>query len=982
MRLKITIKIVNLISVFFFSSLNFIFAQSKNISLLYNQIMPLQAKINVNSGHYSNQKDNLTDLNYCKKRESASNVYAIIIGVSKYKYADTLQYADKDALLFADYLLSKDGMGADSSNIHLFTNEEARMENISNALSLITENEEIEENDKFFFYFSGHGDYDPKRQKDEALLLLYNAPAKDFFKRNLFGGDFLVISDLYKRFFKRIITEKRCQVFLIADACHAAKGEAKVGEEEEGGRVTHDVLERIGIPTRFLSCKANQKSIEKKEYGGGHGLFTYVLMEGLYGLADTDNDKTVTIKELERYLEDSVKRLAEPHIQEPVIYTKDKEKKIASVNSVFLNSYIQNKKKNIFFPSMNTNKGLRQSWLQKLFASQPKYYKDCMRLIEKNQTDSAFNIFKKYVQKDSVSKASIEVRYALSIAFQKRAVEIVLPMAQKINAYLPDRQSANLAYQDLSKALYLIGPNHYLANQLKARGLFLKALAISGDSLKSRITEIVGYLQESISLEPNAPYCYFLLGNIFQKNNQQDSAAYYYQQYIDLIPNSSWAYTNIGLVYAELGNFEKAKQSYEKALSIDGTDGKAYNNLALIYMRNKDYLKAVYQLRSATAYWQDSEIPFLNLAKACYETHDYVGSLQALNKAYAINQKAKVDSLNVGEIYYQNGLCQLALNYFEKEARLKKMDFDVLVKIGDCFLNDGSIFVANDYYKRALQIKPKNQVVIKKYASALEIAIAITGGRGQWYEAERMCKEYANIYPKEPRIWISLANNFIKSGNVSGGINCFKRGEAIFNKNRDGKESAIIVKAIEQYVTSLFDKATDMLLHKQYDYATQAFLEFHRLKPQRLDALMYAADAFFKLKKYDKSLIFYSKVYHANNKSLAALEGMANVSMAEKKYAIALKLYKQLFNPQEKNNMLHFKVATCYAGIKNVKESCNALANAFKTSDPSKYLSLIETTIEFNKIRKHPQFQTYLKERFPSLELVRHPYLFRNKWTQ
>ena len=58
----------------------------------------------------------------------------------------------------------------------------------------------------------------------------------------------------------------------------------------------------------FAGSKGNQisSSYPEKE----HGLFTYYLLKGLRGPADTDNDKTITLGELYSYVTTNVSKVS------------------------------------------------------------------------------------------------------------------------------------------------------------------------------------------------------------------------------------------------------------------------------------------------------------------------------------------------------------------------------------------------------------------------------------------------------------------------------------------------------------------------------------------------------------------------------------------------------------------------------------------------------------------------------------------------
>ena len=53
------------------------------------------------------------------------NIYAVIVGVSDYKYVKPLSFADQDALLFRDFLQSKSGGSVKADNIFLILDSDA-----------------------------------------------------------------------------------------------------------------------------------------------------------------------------------------------------------------------------------------------------------------------------------------------------------------------------------------------------------------------------------------------------------------------------------------------------------------------------------------------------------------------------------------------------------------------------------------------------------------------------------------------------------------------------------------------------------------------------------------------------------------------------------------------------------------------------------------------------------------------------------------
>ena len=85
---------------------------------------------------------------------AAGNTYAIIIGISDYKQVSDLQYADKDAQAFEQFLLSDAGGKLPKANIETFINENATRNNIADAISLVIEEAKPGDRAYFFYYIT------------------------------------------------------------------------------------------------------------------------------------------------------------------------------------------------------------------------------------------------------------------------------------------------------------------------------------------------------------------------------------------------------------------------------------------------------------------------------------------------------------------------------------------------------------------------------------------------------------------------------------------------------------------------------------------------------------------------------------------------------------------------------------------------------------------------------------------------------------
>ncbi|MDX5320944.1 MAG: caspase family protein, partial [Bacteroidota bacterium] len=267
------------------------------------------------------------------------NTYCIISGISRYQHIPSLDFADNDALAMRRFMMSKSGAGLDSSHILMFLNEEATAASIWIQSMKWIRDKNMQSGDRLLVYFSGHGD---AVSPEEFYYLAHDCdPGED--KDNYAIGGTVPLDKLKIRF--KNLTNEGVTVIFIMDACRT--------NELPGGQsgitsLTEGLLNKRTGELSLLATGPGSVSIESREYGGGHGLFTYILLEGLYGYADQNKDGTITLREVEKYVSAKVEEAAEKKsvVQIPEFCCPDKYMlPLFQVNKEGLLAYEAQKKK-------------------------------------------------------------------------------------------------------------------------------------------------------------------------------------------------------------------------------------------------------------------------------------------------------------------------------------------------------------------------------------------------------------------------------------------------------------------------------------------------------------------------------------------------------------------------------------------------------------------------------------------------------------
>ncbi len=230
------------------------------------------------------------------KKEKNKHRVAIIIGIEDYKFSSKANYANRDALFFAEYL---EQMGLSRDKIKTLKDTEAGLIDIYSAVEKWLPAHIVPEKTEVFLYFAGHG---LAMNNGKDLYLLAHDTDTDMLSRSSIARSELF--DLIDR-----ANPKHTFVFL--DTCYSGAG--RQGEMLMASARGLVVVENeySAIPDNFTIFSAAQgNQIASGLDQVQHGLFSYFAMKGLEGYADYNNDKKVSTMELAQYVEEEVRQEA------------------------------------------------------------------------------------------------------------------------------------------------------------------------------------------------------------------------------------------------------------------------------------------------------------------------------------------------------------------------------------------------------------------------------------------------------------------------------------------------------------------------------------------------------------------------------------------------------------------------------------------------------------------------------------------------
>jgi len=238
-------------------------------------------------------------------RQRAENVYAVIIGIGDYQDDQLdLRFTVNDAQGLYDVLTDPRYGSVPKDHIRLLLNEEATDRNIKRAIGTWLRRQ-AKEDDTVIIYYSGHG----AQEEGDTYWVTYNADINDLYSTALSNNEIYTMLGRIQS--KRVIT--------FLDSCYSAATVKR--KDQTRVSLTGIPWEKFSGEGRVVisASEGKQLSLELDEYQ--HGVFTYYLLKGLKGEADTNpRDGVIEVEEIWNYIKrrviDTARKAGNP--QNPV----------------------------------------------------------------------------------------------------------------------------------------------------------------------------------------------------------------------------------------------------------------------------------------------------------------------------------------------------------------------------------------------------------------------------------------------------------------------------------------------------------------------------------------------------------------------------------------------------------------------------------------------------------------------------------------
>lgn len=665
--------------------------------------------------------------------------FAMIMGISTYKYVKPLSFADKDAEMFRDYLKSPGGGKLSEDNIYTLLNEQATLANFYTKGFNWLKVKKLQKGDRLFIYLAGHGD---AIDEEQFFYLTYDCnPAGD--KNNYLVGGAVQLYNLKLKIAKE--TAKGVEVYFIMDACRS--GELPGGIEGQGFLNSAISEKRVG-EIIMLATGAGQESLEDVTIGNGHGLFTYYLVDGLSGMADSMGtaDNQITVEEIRKYVEKNVPVIAQQRFkrkQDPVICCNENNGQIVSiVDPAYLQKWLQNKKLQ--------SKGPGNSAISRRIPNS-------RSLSQFGPADTVlietYNLFNNAVKQSKlIGSSSAEYYYDLMAkkfpgnsytidAQSTLAVEFINFAQSKINLYLDCKDASSIqklraqieeedktdevttsfnrlekvAQQEffdvgnmLEKAIEIIKiDDPEFAKTLEGRMYFFKARGYFGRSRKLvDIKNAFQYAYTAYASDKNAAYILNTLSSLHLDNNKIDSAIFYAKKAIVAAPKWRYPYVTLAFAYKTLNRSDSAIKYYNKSIEVDPDNADAYVDLGHYYYSLSKGDSAITYYEKALRLDPSNPYASSNIGWVNYGRKNYGEAIPYFKQSIIANPKF-INSYNgLSKTFFAIKEYDSARIYYAKAFDNYQDKSIVNIFIGNFYKDLNEFDSAKVYYRMAAALDP------------------------------------------------------------------------------------------------------------------------------------------------------------------------------------------------------------------------------------------------------------------------------------
>ena len=668
---------------------------------------------------------------------SQGKTYALLIGISKYKHdppVESLQFADRDAELFAQ-LLQKPRGGALKApdEIRLLTNEAATRAGIDAAVQrFVREKAGSEKQNTLILFIGAHGIFlreeeDPVKHrpiKSDPYILTYESNPQDPKTTGYPMAELRTMLAEQANLFRRVL--------VFVDVCHSNQIGSMSGLELESA--VRDTF--TGQRAEFgMMLATKDLAFESDLFGGGHGAFTYFVVNGWNGAAATEGAKAVEFEDLALYVEQKVTHFTNkaqiPEKVDPhpaLVITADISQEGITVPPA--NPLPKEQTRRVRRRGLRRDVGVIEDTAPpgKATPQTPSSFDDALAggVLLPEEEGSASRILARMKSEASVSASQLRVlEERLLVALEDRGQQTIL-------RYLEGDQIPQGKADFAKGARYFEEALHLSPGSSfdESRMLFCQGRALIFDHAYAQARTL---LERSIGIDTARAYAYNALGIAYLEqiaSNQAnfDLSVRAFHDAIRFAPDWVYPRHNLALAYGERGDYAAAIRTYQEAMRLAPHYSYLPYNLGLLHQRLNDWPQAAryYKLarkvternrpaRAGARWVERSEI--WNALGTLEAGRDHTAKAESLfRKALQDDPESTNARQNLALLLSRNGQSVEAEKHWKENLQADPAHLPSLLAYADYLARTTRLAAARDLYVKVLMLRSDFAAVRMKVA--------------------------------------------------------------------------------------------------------------------------------------------------------------------------------------------------------------------------------------------------------------------------
>jgi arylsulfatase A-like enzyme/Tfp pilus assembly protein PilF len=261
---------------------------------------------------------------------------------------------------------------------------------------------------------------------------------------------------------------------------------------------------------------------------------------------------------------------------------------------------------------------------------------------------------------------------------------------------------------------------------------------------EGKFEEAVATVREVLAEDPTIINAWFMLGNLYVKENRQEEAIPCFQRVLALKPDYEMAIVNMANAYRHIGKEEEALVGYRRYLELDPRSAQVRYQTAQILIDRGELGEAAGMLRAALEIEPKMAASRNALGVIALRTGDPRAAEREIRAAIDERPDVRLAHFNLALLAEERGDLQTALAEYRREIELHPTSYKAQFNLGRLYERLGDRAAQADAFRRAIEIN--------RYFSEGHIYLAKlyldTGQRLD--EAARLARRGIELNPRSP----------------------------------------------------------------------------------------------------------------------------------------------------------------------------------------------------------------------------------------